>query len=150
MLGAFAALSAGVKVRSISVGYDSVSALASPVSLPSTGADTTTPTLVALFLLAAGTAWLWSLRASGQTEKDENGNPVRLPGQPVTPDTRYRERQSIERQRQQELQDRARARSDLQQQQFQNDRAQAQSRENAIQQQFQQQQLDILNNRDKP
>lgn len=103
-----------------------------------------------LFLLAAGAAWLWSAQAFGEGETDENGRPIRVPGETPTPDTRARERDAIERSRNRVIEDRARERDAIQQQQLQNDRAAAQQRENAVQQQFEQQRLDILNNRDKP
>jgi len=103
-----------------------------------------------LLLLAAGAASIWSMRALGQTETDENGKPIRLPGQTPTPDTKARERKAIERSHDQEIENRANQRAIEQQRQFQNDRAAAQQRENAVQQNFEQQRLDILNNRDKP
>jgi hypothetical protein len=103
-----------------------------------------------LLLLAAGAASLWAMRALSQTETDENGNPIRLPGQTPTPDIKARERKAIERSHDQEIENRANQRAIEQQQQFQNDRAAAQQRENAVQQNFDRQRLDILNSRDKP
>ncbi len=103
-----------------------------------------------LLLLGAGAAWFLSAHlALGQTIDDATGNPIRLPGQTLTPDIQYRERQSIEQSRDRTIQDRANARAAEQQQQFQNDRAAAQQRENAVQQNLDQQRMDILNNRDK-
>ena len=103
-----------------------------------------------LLLLGAGAACFLSAHlALGQTIDDATGNPIRLPGQTLTPDTQYRERQSIEQSRDRTIQDRANARSAGQEQQFQNDRAAAQQRENAVQQNLDQQRMDILNNRDK-
>ena len=103
-----------------------------------------------LLLLGAGAAWFLTAHlAFGQTMDDANGNPIRLPGQTLTPDTQYRERQSIEQSRDRAIQDRANARATGQDQQFQNDRAAAQQRENAVQQNLDQQRMDILNNRDK-
>jgi len=103
-----------------------------------------------LFLLAAGAAWLWSARAFGQTETDDNGRPIRLPGETPTPETRAREREAIERSRNQVIEDRARERAIIQQQQQQQNRDAAIQRELDVQRNFEQQRLDILNNRDKP
>lgn len=103
-----------------------------------------------LLLLAAGTVWFWSARALGQTVLDENGNPIRLPGQTPTPDTRARERNAIEQQRNRAIEDRARQRDNLQLQQQQQNRNDAIQRELNVQRNFDQQRLDILNNRDKP
>jgi hypothetical protein len=103
-----------------------------------------------LLLLAAGAAWLWSVRALGQTELDENGNPIRLPGQTPTPDTRARERGAVEQQRNRAIEDRTRERDNLQLQQQQQNRNDAIQRELNVQRNFDQQRLDILNNRDKP
>src|SRR5690242_16859278 len=75
-----------------------------------------------LLLLAAGAAWLWSAQVLGQTEVDENGNPIRLPGQTPTPDTRARERGAIEQQRNRAIEDRARQRDMIQMQQQQQNR----------------------------
>lgn len=103
-----------------------------------------------LLLLGAGAAWFLTARfAFGQTLTDPSGNPVRLPGQTLTPDIQYRERQSIEQSRDRTIQDRANARAADQERQTQNDRAAAQQRDNAVQQNLDQQRLDILNNRDK-
>jgi hypothetical protein len=104
-----------------------------------------------LMLLGAGAALAWSARmALGQTEVDQNGNPIRLPGQTPTPNTRAREREAVDQQRNRVLQDRAQQRSNQGQQQFQNDRSSAQQRELNVQRNFDAQQRDILNNRDKP
>jgi hypothetical protein len=104
-----------------------------------------------LMLFAAAAALAWSAQtALGQTELDENGNPIRLPGQTPTPDTRAREREAVEQSRDRALQNRAQQRTLEGQQQFQNDRGAAQQRESTVQRNFQQQQQDILNNRDKP
>jgi hypothetical protein len=103
-----------------------------------------------LLLLGAGAAWFLTARfAFGQTVTDPDGNPIRLPGQTLTPDTQYRERQSIEQSQERTLDNRANARAADQERQIQNDRAAAQQRENAVQQNLDQQRLDILNNRDK-
>lgn len=103
-----------------------------------------------LFLLAAGAAWLWSAQAFGDGETDENGRPIRLPGETPTPDTRTREREAIERSRNDAIENRARERTIIQQQQQQQDRDAATQRELNVQRSFEQQRLDILNNRDKP
>lgn len=103
-----------------------------------------------LFLLTAGAAWLWSARAFGQAETDENGRPIRLPGETPTPETRAREREAIERSRDRAIEDRARERAIIQQQQQQQNRDAATQRERDVQRNFEQQRLDILNNRDKP
>jgi hypothetical protein len=103
-----------------------------------------------LFLLAAGAAWLWSAQAFGEGETDEDGRPIRLPGETPTPDTRAREREAIERSRNDAIENRARDRSVIQQQQQQQNRNDAIQRELNVQRNFDQQRLDILNNRDKP
>jgi hypothetical protein len=104
-----------------------------------------------LMLLVAATALAWSAHtALGQTRLDENGAPIRLPGQTSTPEIQDRERAANQQMLDSAIQNRSNLRMQLQQQQFRNDRAQAQQRENTVQQNFLQQQQDILNNRDKP
>lgn len=123
-------------------------AKAKGIAVPSNDADFARRNF--LLLLSAGASWFLTTRlALSQTVIDPNGNPIRLPGQALTPDIQYRERQSIERAQERTLQDRANARAAGQEQQFQNDRAAAQQRENAVQQNLERQRLDILNNRDK-
>ncbi|MGE5539926.1 MAG: hypothetical protein ACM30I_15015 [Gemmatimonas sp.] len=104
-----------------------------------------------LALVGAAAALAWSAGVSlSQTEVDENGRPIRLPGETPTPETRAREREAIEQQRSRALDDRARQRTlEMQQQQQQNIDA-ARQRDLDVQRNFEQQRLDILNNRDKP
>ena len=102
-------------------------AKAKGIAVPSNDADFARRNF--LLLLSAGASWFLTTRlALSQTVIDPNGNPIRLPGQALTPDIQYRERQSIERAQERTLQDRANARAAGQEQQFQNDRAAARKR----------------------
>lgn len=105
------------------------------------------PLLLVLFL---GAGLLAAPRPVLPQELETNPNPVREPGQKITPETRAQEREVNRRIQDQQIQERTIQRNAIQRQQFENDRSAAQQRENAVQQQLDRQRLDILNNRDKP